>query len=407
MRAFILLIPTILLILGCSSSEGGSSNVVVNNLDPTRTLLPTPTSPLVPTSDPSVTLQPLASGLSVADMIDNAMRSVVRVVTQDGQGTGFVVGDGGLVITNSHVVVNGDEAEVVTNDGRVHRSQVTQRDPDMDIAYLTPYSMPDPPPAIAMGDSDALRLGAQVVIVGFPLGVSEPSVSMGIVSAMREGLIQTDAAMNPGNSGGPMLDSYGRVVGVVVARAEVDAGGNLLSGIGFAIPINVLRGLSAQPFSDEGQVVSTPTPFPTLKPTPDVAATRTAIEAIAEHRRQATEATQTAIKARQEAEAYAAALEATRVAGLPTVTPEPTNTPLPTPTPHPAVFCEEWQNMVLEWIWEGNSFVDLFEGNVVSAGRPRPPTHKRFRSRCILRLPIPYRENCARWRLSTGLGARR
>ena len=187
----------------------------------------------------------------------------------------------------------------------------------------------------------------------------EPTVSVGIISAKREGRLQTDASLNPGNSGGPLLNMYGEVAGVVVSRVETDDSGRPIAGIGFAIPINAVKaGLGGQ-VSPSGQVLPTPTPFPDIGPTPDLEATKAAIDAVDQHRREVEQATRTAIEAQQEVERYAASLEATRIAGLPTPTPEPTPTPLPptpTPTPHPATFCSEWEALVLAWTMEGNSW---------------------------------------------------
>ena len=166
---------------------------------------------------------------------------------------------------------------------------------------------------------------------------------------------------------------FGQVAGVVVSRVETDNSGRPIAGIGFAIPINAVKsGLGGQ-VSPAGKVLPTPTPFPTIGPTPDIEATKTAIEAIDAQRRKDEQATRTAIKAKQEAERYAASLEATRIAELPTPlptatplptpmpTPEPTPTPLPTPTPHPATFCQEWEAMVLDWIKQGQQLSLSFQ----------------------------------------------
>ena len=230
-------------------------------------------------------------------------------------------------------------------------------------------------------------------------------MSQGIVSAKRNGLIQTDAPVNPGNSGGPMLDQFGNVVGVVVSRIA-QSGGSDIAGIGFAIPINQAKSDLGDDVTP-GEVLNTPTPFPTIEPTPDIEATKTVIEAIDAQRRLEDQATRTAIEAEQEVDRFAASLEATRIAGLPTPTstplptaicrlsgsytdrrtsdphstplptatptptptplptptptpepvptPAPSATPLPTPTPHPNVYCEEWEALVLDHIRRGGS----------------------------------------------------
>ena len=320
----------------------------------------------IPPSD--ITLQVLSSGITVSDIVDGAMPSVVQVVTNSSRGTGFAVGGGARIVTNNHVVLDADRVGIILHDGREEIADVAERDSELDIAYVEADSMLNPPPVIAMGNSDTVRLGEQVVIIGFPLDGSAPTVSTGIVSAIRDGYIQTDASMNPGNSGGPMLDSQGRVIGIVVAQVVEDSSGNAVSGIGFAIPANLIRG-DSQP-----ALVSTPTVFPTIEPPPNIVATREAIEAADEFRRRVAEATQTAVEAREEARRYAMELEATRIAELPTRTPEPTRTPLPTATPHPATHCDEWESMILDWVREGHSFYERWGEAVTDEDPPEMET---------------------------------
>ena len=316
----------------------------------------------VPRSDVETAFEePLSSGLSVADVVENALPSVVHIIAGSETGTGFIINEDGLVVTNKHVVEGYSQVAIRLVAGTEYQANVTQRHPDLDLAYIEIDASLSFTP-IAIGDSEKLRVGEDVIAIGFPLGRSlglEPTVSVGIISAKRENRLQTDASLNPGNSGGPLLDMFGQVAGVVVSRVETDDSGRPVAGIGFAIPINAVKsGLGGQ-VSPAGKVLPTPTPFPTIRPTPDLEATKAAIDAIDAHRRQVEQATRTAIEAQEEAEAYAAALEATRIAELPTPTPEPTPTPLPptpTPTPHPATFCQEWEALVLEWIKQGNYF---------------------------------------------------
>ena len=191
----------------------------------------------------------------------------------------------------------------------------------LDLAYLDIDAYAEFVP-IAVGDSDAVRVGETVIVIGFPIAAAlgaEPTVSQGIVSAKRDGLVQTNAPVNPGNSGGPMLDQFGNVVGVVVSRIE-QSGGSDITGIGFAIPINEVTSDLGDDVTP-GDVLPTPTPFPTIAPTPDVEARRTALEAIDAQRRLEEQGTRTAVEAAQEAERFAASLEATRIASIPTPTP--------------------------------------------------------------------------------------
>ena len=316
----------------------------------------------VPRSNVETTFgEPLSSGLSVADVVENALPSVVQIVASSGTGTGFIINESGLAVTNRHVVEGNSRIILRQVTGEEYEGDVTFQHPDLDLAYVQIDSTRSFTP-IAIGDSDKIRVGEDVIAIGFPLGLSlglEPTVSVGIVSARREDRLQTDASLNSGNSGGPLLDMFGSVVGVVVSRVETDDSGRFISGIGFAIPINAIKADLGGQVSPTGKVLPTPTPFPTIGPTPDLQATKVAIDAIDAHRREVELATRTAIEAQQESERYAASLEATRVAGLPTSTPEPTPTPLPptpTPTPHPTTFCEEWEAMVLEWTKAGNSW---------------------------------------------------
>ena len=189
---------------------------------------------------------------------------------------------------------------------------------------------------LPLGDSGEVRLSEPVIAIGYPLGEElglDPTVSRGIISAKRDDYLQTDASLNPGNSGGPLLDANGNVIGVITFRiSSTPETGRPVTGIGFAIPIDaVQQDLGALAASGNPSAESTSTPIPTVPPTPDVEATKAAIEAMDAHRRQASEqATRAATEAQQEAERYAASLEATRIAELPT--PTPTHTPVPTPT---------------------------------------------------------------------------
>ena len=343
----------------------------------------TPTAPSAPVSRSDVETtfnEPLSSGLSIADVTENALPSVTHIVTGTGSGTGFIVNESGLVVTNKHIVDGSTQVSVRMAEGSEYQGRVTQQHPTMDLAYVSIDSSQTFTP-IAVGDSDEVRVGAEVIAIGFPLGSalgSEPTVSVGIISAKRDDTLQTDASLNPGNSGGPLLNMFGQVIGVVVSRVEEDSAGRPISGIGFAIPINEVKTELGGQVSPAGPVLPTPTPFPTIGPTPDLEATKTAIEAIDAFRRESEQATRTAVEAQATAEQYAASLEATRIAELPTPTPtatptatplptatptatptptpEPTPTPTATATPHPATFCTEWEALVLEWIKQGNDY---------------------------------------------------
>jgi len=162
-------------------------------------------------------------------------------------GSGVVVTEDGLIITNYHVVAAAGRVEVRFHDGHEAEAQVLQVMPEKDLAVVRARSIPDDLPAATLGSSRDLAPGAGVVAVGFPFGIG-PSVSAGVVSGLdREfvapgsgrglaGLIQFDAAVNPGNSGGPLVNMDGEVVGIVTAILNPNRNGTFI-GIGFATTI--------------------------------------------------------------------------------------------------------------------------------------------------------------------------
>ncbi|MEA3278079.1 MAG: DegQ family serine endoprotease [Pseudomonadota bacterium] len=162
----------------------------------------------------------------------------------------------GLVLTNHHVVHKADEIEVRLHDGRELRAELVGSDSETDIAVLRIPA--EGLTAVEMADSESLRVGDFVVAIGSPFGLSQ-TVTSGIVSALgRSGLgiegfenfIQTDASINPGNSGGPLVDLRGRLVGINTAILA-PGGGNI--GIGFAIPVNMVRTVVEQ-IMEHGEV---------------------------------------------------------------------------------------------------------------------------------------------------------
>ena len=162
-------------------------------------------------------------------------------------GSGFVIDRQGYIVTNNHVIENADQITVKLADGSEHEASVVGRDPKTDLALIK-IEGSDDFKALKMGDSEALPIGGwRLVAIGSPFGL-EQTVTAGIVSAKGrvigagpyDDFIQTDASINPGNSGGPLLDMNGEVVGINTA---IVASGQ---GIGFAIPVNMAKGIVAQ-----------------------------------------------------------------------------------------------------------------------------------------------------------------
>jgi len=210
---------------------------------------------------------------SYADVLDNIRPAVVSVYsskvvrqrvpdflrqygvkggeqTQSGLGSGVIISANGFIITNNHVVEGADELKVLLNDGREFIAKIIGTDPKTDVAVIKIDV--ENLPAATLADSSKLRVGDVVFAIGNPLAVGQ-TVTMGIVSATgRRGLglldevggyedfIQTDAAINQGNSGGALIDARGRLVGINSAIITTSQG-NI--GIGFAIPINLARSI--------------------------------------------------------------------------------------------------------------------------------------------------------------------
>ncbi len=164
-------------------------------------------------------------------------------------GSGFVINAEGYVLTNNHVVKDATDIKVRLSDGREYEAKIVGRDAATDVALIKLQKVSGKLPTVALGDSDALEQGDYVLAIGSPLGFRE-SASFGIVSAKDRQLtgsafddfLQTDAAINQGNSGGPLFNMKGEVVGINTAIISPQIG----SGIGFAVPINLAKQLIPQ-----------------------------------------------------------------------------------------------------------------------------------------------------------------
>jgi serine protease Do len=162
-------------------------------------------------------------------------------------GSGFIISEDGLILTNNHVVEKADEIRIKTLDGKEYDAKVVGRDPKTDIALVQIKVKGNLPKPAKLGDSEAIRVGDWVIAVGNPFGLGN-TVTSGIISAkgrvigagQYDDFLQTDAAINPGNSGGPLFTMNGEVVGIntaIVAQGQ---------GIGFATPINMAKEILEQ-----------------------------------------------------------------------------------------------------------------------------------------------------------------
>jgi len=241
-------------------------------------LLATSAAPVAPVRSPTVYTRPPVVMQSFADAVARAAPAVVniytaRVVTERARtssldqlfgdfwpsyrqrverslGSGVIVNVDGTIVTNQHVISGADSIRVQLSDGRIADATIVGQDPDTDIAIL--HLAIDKLPVMPLGRSDTLRVGDIVLAVGNPYGIGQ-TVTQGIVSATGRGqlglatfenFIQTDAAINLGNSGGALIDAHGDLVGINTAVLNRASGGP--EGIGFAIPVNLVRGVMEQ-----------------------------------------------------------------------------------------------------------------------------------------------------------------
>ncbi|MEV6148735.1 trypsin-like peptidase domain-containing protein [Nonomuraea sp. NPDC052129] len=233
-------------------------------------------------SAPSPVFKAASNQLTVAQVAQKVQPSVVMIQGQTGEGSGVVLSDDGLILTNNHVVVGagqGGQMTVKFNDGKTAKASVVGTDPSTDLAVIRADGVSGLTKA-SLGDSDQLQVGDAVLAIGSPLGL-DGSVTAGIVSALNRTVtvggeqdqqqqlppgwgqqreqqqgqesgattlgdaIQTDAAINPGNSGGALVNAAGQVIGINSAIAtNGGSSGNI--GVGFAIPVNTAKQVSDQ-----------------------------------------------------------------------------------------------------------------------------------------------------------------
>lgn len=172
-------------------------------------------------------------------------------------GTGVVIDDSGIVLTSLHIVKDALEVRVVFADGTRSEASIIAEQPENDLAVLRPAEIPDDLLPATLASSSALRVGDEVVAVGNPFDISN-SLSAGVISGLGRnfqapgtgeilpGMIQFDAAVNPGNSGGPLLNRDGEVVGIVIGLLN-PTDQDVFIGIGFAVPIETAAAAAGAP----------------------------------------------------------------------------------------------------------------------------------------------------------------
>lgn len=201
-------------------------------------------------------------GLTYTDIVNKVSPSVVTIVTDSAEGSGVVYSKDGYIVTNNHVVDGAQTVEVRFSDGTTADAQIIATDTTQDLAVIQVSGVDDLTP-ITFGDSDSIQVGDAAVALGSPLGL-EGTVTTGIVSALDRsmtvageeqqgfqqqssstltGLIQTDAAINSGNSGGALVNGNGELIGINTAIATTDSGS---IGLGFAIPSNTVQSVVEQ-----------------------------------------------------------------------------------------------------------------------------------------------------------------
>ena len=231
----------------------------------TEPTVPTiPPAPILTTPPPTAAPQPLIDSSTVIAVAERAIPSIVTVEVSgflgSGGGSGVVYGGDGYIVTNNHVVARASSIAVVFSDGARFPADVIGADPLTDLAVLR-VDRGDVT-SIDIGSSESLQIGQAAIAVGNPLGlIGGPSVTTGIVSALNRfidvesgrrlyGLIQTDAPITRGSSGGALLDGNARLIGITTAIAVSDVGAE---GLGFAVPIAMAAGVIAD-LIDDGEV---------------------------------------------------------------------------------------------------------------------------------------------------------
>jgi len=283
--AFLVALATIATLTFTSHSLSGDS-ASADALSTTTPIVSTTSSPAAASTANATTATPQSTGgvqqvaatkyTSVADLVAAVNPAVVTVINEQtfqgfgqssgsvqpvGSGTGFVISTDGYIVTNNHVVDGAEGLQVILSDGTTVDATLIGADPVTDLAVIQ-IDAGKVQGTVALGDSDSLRVGDSVIAIGSALGEYTNTVTEGIVSGLDrtldsngatgyDNLIQHDAAINPGNSGGPLFNLQGEVIGVNTAVVRQADNGELVEGLGFAIPSNTVSEVTSKLISGE------------------------------------------------------------------------------------------------------------------------------------------------------------
>jgi 2-alkenal reductase len=269
----VLYILLVIAVAGVSALTGALAGgaVVYRTLQNDSANLPGPIQEVIPSSNPDQTLTLSTTDVetSITQAVGKVGPAVVTVVgTIPGQntffgptgdqtvsGTGFFITEDGYIITNNHVVEGAREVSIILSDGTEQRATIVGTDIYSDIAVLKTDG--NVPAVAKLGNSSVLQPGESVIAIGSPLGNFKNTVTVGVVSATGraietrngyqiEDLIQTDAAINHGNSGGPLVNLAGEVIGINTLVVRNTNSGDVAEGLGFAVPVNTAQAVAQQ-----------------------------------------------------------------------------------------------------------------------------------------------------------------
>ncbi|MCL4490004.1 MAG: trypsin-like peptidase domain-containing protein [Chloroflexi bacterium] len=266
--SFSVLLAILIGILGGGVMGSVAGYYTAQMIMPIEAAIPTagpasPKTPLLQAAPPPTTNLVLKEDSAVVDAVRKTRPAVVTVINDlagrgglfgtgggTASGSGIIIDSKGYIVTNDHVIDGERSLSVIYADGTQANANLVGADPIADIAVI---KVDGQVPAVAtFGDSNALEPGQVAIAIGSPLGEFRGTVTIGIVSALnrtvgrQEGLIQTDAAINNGNSGGPLLNSLGQVIGINTLVVRSTDNGDIAEGLGFAIPSNLARDIADQ-----------------------------------------------------------------------------------------------------------------------------------------------------------------